>query len=173
MGNVGESLTRKLGPLPVWLWAVIAGVALYVVRARGSANAQAGGPPSAAATQAEAQLVAAEAQARASTLQQPMTVGPGEQIYDPNSGYLSNPNIDWPGILGVLGNGNSSSTPGPIDKGAGALAPQPKPKPRQKPKPKPRKKPVVGKGHKPPTHTKPGHHKRPTMIGTTRRGGPK
>lgn len=36
MNRVGQSLSRKLGPLPVWAWAIIAGVGLYVYRNRTS-----------------------------------------------------------------------------------------------------------------------------------------
>lgn len=34
MDHVGASLKRKLGPLPVWAWALIGGVSLYVYRNR-------------------------------------------------------------------------------------------------------------------------------------------
>jgi hypothetical protein len=36
-----EFLTRKLGPLPVWGWLVIAGVAVYVIRKRQAASSAA------------------------------------------------------------------------------------------------------------------------------------
>jgi hypothetical protein len=43
MGHVGESLKRKLGPLPVWGWALIAGIVLYVVRNRPGTSSGGGG----------------------------------------------------------------------------------------------------------------------------------
>lgn len=37
MNNVKNALTRKLGPLPVWAWALVAGVLLYYYRNRSGA----------------------------------------------------------------------------------------------------------------------------------------
>lgn len=42
MDHVGASLKRKLGPLPVWGWAVISGVILYYVRNRSSSSSGGG-----------------------------------------------------------------------------------------------------------------------------------
>lgn len=41
MGKIGQSLKRKVGPLPMWAWLGIAGVALYLYRRRQAASAAA------------------------------------------------------------------------------------------------------------------------------------
>ena len=94
-GGVGASLKRKVGPLPVWGWAILAGVILYYVRNRGAGSA-----------------TAAVAQQQASTTDQqpqsPVVLAPGETVYDPNTGYLSGGsggggnNINN-GILSIIG----------------------------------------------------------------------
>lgn len=89
--EIKDSLTRKLGPLPIWVWAVIAGVALYVVRNRMKSGSvvPGGAPPTAAATAAEAQLVTAEGNANALSIRTPVTLQPGERVFDPTTGFLS------------------------------------------------------------------------------------
>lgn len=74
--SIGNSLKRKLGPLPVWAWAVIAGIALYVIRSRQAPSAQA---VSAAQQQNQSDIPP----------QAPVVLSPGESVYDPNTGYMS------------------------------------------------------------------------------------
>lgn len=81
-------LTKKVGPLPLWAWALIGGVLLYVIRQRLSGGGSSSGTNSTAATQAEAQLVQAEGEAAAGMLQSQSILTPGESVYDPNSGLL-------------------------------------------------------------------------------------
>lgn len=91
MGNIGESLQRKLGPLPVWAWALGAGILLYLIRARkGGGAAQAAGSTGGD----QAQLISAEGTAVAQDTQPVTTLSTGEAVYDPNTGYLSAPNPD-------------------------------------------------------------------------------
>jgi len=67
--RVGASLKRKLGPLPVWAWAILAGGAVYLYRR------QAGGGGSSSSGDASTPL-------------DPITLAPGDRVYDPNSGQL-------------------------------------------------------------------------------------
>jgi hypothetical protein len=92
MSNLGNSLKRKLGPLPVWAWAIIAGVALYWYRNRkggglfgGLFGAGTGTTGTTATSATTAQLP-------------PTVLEPGESIYDPNTGALT-----------TTPNGNSAS----------------------------------------------------------------
>lgn len=103
-GSIKQSLTRKLGPFPVWAWVIGVGAILYVVRSRTSGGAGTSG--SVAATQAEAGLVAAEGQASALNTQQPQILAPGEQVYDPNTGAVMGgapDNSTTNSIIGLIG----------------------------------------------------------------------
>lgn len=135
--KVRESLTRKLGPLPVWAWALMLGAGIFLYRtargqytAGGGADASTSEPP------------------ESPEPQEPFTVGPGESVFDPNTGQL------------VHGSPDQGDTPEPMapvtlkpgqsvfDPNTGKLvtAPAPKP-PKRKRKPKP--KPHHGRGKKP------------------------
>lgn len=80
MGSIGQSLQRKLGPLPVWAWALIAGIGLYVIRNRNSGANQ--------SLAAQNQQAAAAASANQ---QNPVVLGPGESVYDPGTGVVTTP----------------------------------------------------------------------------------
>lgn len=73
--GIRNALTRKLGPLPAWAWAVIAGIGIYVYRNRsGKLNQPTPLQPS---------------QDNALPPQDQVTLQPGESVYDPNSGVLT------------------------------------------------------------------------------------
>lgn len=77
LNQIKTRLTNKLGPLPVWAWAAITGAAIYVYRVRkGTAAALVDntGIPTDTTT--------------AATPRDPVTLQPGEQVYDPNTGQL-------------------------------------------------------------------------------------
>ena len=76
VSRVREALTRKLGPLPVLAWALIAGVGLYLYRARNSAA----GPTASTDTNTP--------NTESTSPQDPVTLQPGESVYDPNTGAL-------------------------------------------------------------------------------------
>jgi hypothetical protein len=82
VSNVRQALTRKLGPLPVWAWALIAGIGLYMYRARHA--------PMTGADAASVDTTAPD-QTDASGQQDPVTLDPGETAYDPNTGQLVDP----------------------------------------------------------------------------------
>jgi hypothetical protein len=79
VSNVRQALTRKLGPLPVWAWALIAGIGLYMYRARHA--------PMTGADAASVDTTAPD-QTDASGQQDPVTLDPGQSVYDPNTGQL-------------------------------------------------------------------------------------
>lgn len=74
--GISGSLTRKVGPLPVWAWALIAGIGLYVIRNRSGA----GGVTASQAAMAQS--------AQNQNQLAPVTLSPGETVYDPNTGAL-------------------------------------------------------------------------------------
>lgn len=81
MSNVKKSLTRKIGPLPAWAWAIIAGVAIYVYRSRRALTTGAGTP-------ASADVNSPSVSDQTGGGQSPVTLQPGESVYDPNTGQL-------------------------------------------------------------------------------------
>lgn len=103
MANVKASLQRKLGPLPVWAWALIAGAALYVYRTRraigsasNAANLDATSPSAQDNTGSGSQL-------------DPVTLEPGQSAYDPNTGQL----VSAPGTPGNGGSNGDGSAADP------------------------------------------------------------
>lgn len=79
LDTIGAALKRKLGPLPVWVWAIIGGMVLYFLRSKGYFGG-------AGADQGET-LQPRQADAREP--QQSTLLQPGESVYDPNTGTLS------------------------------------------------------------------------------------
>lgn len=79
ISTIGASLKRKLGPLPVWAWAILGGAVVYFLRKRGYF----GGTGDASASALE------PSQVSATTPQQPVVLQPGESAYDPNSGSIT------------------------------------------------------------------------------------
>lgn len=77
MNKLTQSLKRKWGPLPVWAWAAITGAAIFVYRARTSL----GGSASTSTT-------APDVTDQTGSGAEPVTLGPGESVYDPNTGQL-------------------------------------------------------------------------------------
>jgi hypothetical protein len=77
LSEIKAALTRKLGPLPVWAWALIAGAAIFVYRSRrgGAANVPA--------------AVSPDITDQTAGLKDPLTLQPGESAYDPNTGQLT------------------------------------------------------------------------------------
>lgn len=109
--GISGSLTRKLGPLPVWAWAILAGVIIYYMRNRGGATS---GPSS-------SQLAAAQTAAADQTPQAPVVLAPGETVYDPNSGNLlggssNSGNNTGNGVLGLIAALASIEHPPPAHK---------------------------------------------------------
>lgn len=82
--GVAGSLQKKIGPLPVWAWAIIAGVLIYVIR-----NRMAGGTSAAAAAQQQQQQ-------NPTVPQTPIPLSPGQSVYDPNTGSLYTPTAGPP-----------------------------------------------------------------------------
>jgi hypothetical protein len=76
MSNIKDALTRKLGPLPAWAWALVAGIAVYWYRNKGlsltSSSTTTGGSVT----------------PNSPTPQPITTLAPGESAYDPNTGQL-------------------------------------------------------------------------------------
>lgn len=89
---MGESLKKKLGPLPAWAWLLLLAAVVYFYRKYTATSA---------ATDATAGTAP---DATTATPQDPVVLEPGESVYDPNTGQL-------------LGGGSSSS---PGDSGAGS-----------------------------------------------------
>jgi len=86
MTKLKQSLTRKVGPLPAWAWAIIAGTALYIYRSRQALASGAGTP---ASTDANSPGVTDQTGGGAGGGgAEPVTLGPGESVYDPNTGQL-------------------------------------------------------------------------------------
>lgn len=75
--DIRTALTRKFGPLPAWAWLTITAAAVYFYRSRNG-----GGTAAAAAATSDA------TPADPSTPQDPVTLGPGESVYNPNTGQL-------------------------------------------------------------------------------------
>lgn len=84
MTKLKQSLTRKIGPLPLWAWGIIAGVAIYVYRSRQALASGAGTP---ASTDANTPGISDQTGSGGGS-GEPVTLGPGESVYDPNTGQL-------------------------------------------------------------------------------------
>lgn len=81
-----ESLTKKVGPLPIWIWAIIALLLVWYYRNKLSGG---GTLSTSAVTPADA-----------TQQQSPVVLGPGESVYDPNTGQLSSAPGDTGGSTG-------------------------------------------------------------------------
>lgn len=77
MSDIRTALTRKFGPLPAWAWALIAGAALYAYRSRKGT-----------ATPASTDATSPSTSDQTAGLKDPLTLAPGESVYDPNTGHL-------------------------------------------------------------------------------------
>ena len=144
--NIKDSLTRKIGPLPAWAWAIIAFGGVWWYRSRtpmasGTGTGSVGPAPA--------------------TPQDQTTLQPGESVYDPNTGTLSTA----PGSAGTNGTTGSNDVATAIQDLATALMAGQQPglthtgagKPRKVPKltgqgavraPFGRRKPDAPKGYK-------------------------
>jgi len=115
MSNVKKSLTRKIGPLPVWAWALVVFGGVWYYRNKLSA-----------ASQTESGTgTGSVGPAAPPDLGPPIDVPPGDSIYDPNNpGVL----VTAPGGDGSGGNGGGSgggSTTGPSNGGGGGSSTPP------------------------------------------------
>lgn len=79
MADMKRALTRKLGPLPAWAWAIVAFVAVYWYRNRTGGGT---GVLSTGATNQPGPITSDLNPQPQTTLQ------PGEAVYDPNTGAL-------------------------------------------------------------------------------------
>lgn len=103
LDTIGAALKRKLGPLPVWMWAMIGGAILYFLRQRGYLK---GGDTTTGEALQPSQRATDPRQA-------PTVLQPGESAYDPNSGTLTT-------APGGGGDGGASGSGIGGDGGAGA-----------------------------------------------------
>lgn len=105
MSNIGETLKRKFGPLPVWGWTIVAFIAVYWYRNKSGLSAK-------------VQTVSTGGSITpVSPAPQPITtLGPGESAYDPNTGQL----VSSPG--GSDGSGGMADPSNAIDNLAQAIA---------------------------------------------------
>lgn len=142
--NIEQSLKNKFGPLPVWAWALITGAGIYVYRARKGAYST-----GSAATDTTSGTAADTGSG--TTPQDPVTLQPGESVYDPNTGQL-------------VGGSASPQEPLTLDPGQGVYDPNSgqldtfpsitttsKPTPKKAGKHKPKKKAQHHKGKAAPT----------------------
>lgn len=101
LDRIKSALTRKIGPFPAWGWLTIILVAVYWYRHHTSSTTTAATATTDTSTPA--------------TPQDPVTLQPGESVYDPNTGGL----VTAPG--GGSGSGdNSTSTGGGDTSGTSA-----------------------------------------------------
>lgn len=80
LDSIGAALKRKLGPLPVWVWAILGGIVVYFLRSRGYFGSTLGTDTGTTLQPSQRPTDAPQAQT---------VLQPGESIYDPNSGALS------------------------------------------------------------------------------------
>lgn len=165
--TIGAALRRKLGPLPVWIWAIIGGVIVYWMRSKGYFSGVLGS----GSTQTGEALQPSQRNATPPQAQVPLQ--PGESVYDPNTGALSTAPGGDTGIGESSGTGTDPSQS--IDDLANAIAAgftthvvvdRTKPKKTKKSAAKHDKKP-----HKPTKRTatkKPAHHQKPGHKGNTK-----
>lgn len=149
MSRVKEALTRKLGPLPAWAWLLIVGAGVWWYRNRNSSVSGTG---------------TGNVSPTPVTPQDPVTLDPGQSVYNPNTGSLSTA----PG--GGTDNGTSGAGSG-NDGGGGGSSNQTPEQVDSKPTiiqiiqgKKRRIKPKVNQGKGPSKttkHTKPGEKQRP------------
>lgn len=163
MSEIKVALQRKFGPLPAWAWALIAGAAIYVYRTRKAI----GTTDNAANLDANTPGITDNTSAG----RDPLTLSPGESVYDPASGQL----------IGTAPEQQPGATPEPqspitldpgqavYDPSTGSLLTNPKAptKPKAKPKPKGKRKPKPKGKHQPVKPVrKPGHgKKKPRAMG--------
>lgn len=151
--SIRNALTRKLGPLPAWAWAIIAGIGIYVYRNRsGRLNQPTPLQPS---------------QDNAQPPQDQVTLQPGESVYDPNSGVLTTApggdNTDLANAYNALAKAIAAATATTTANPKGGGSEQPVPPsgnrgPRSKPKGK-GKHPNENKPHPGRKLTERGHRK--------------
>jgi hypothetical protein len=79
---------RKFGPLPAWAWAAIGAVALVIVRRSPSLGAGLGGGSAGARPVTDATSPDTSDGTAGPPSRDPVTLQPGESVYDPNSGEL-------------------------------------------------------------------------------------
>lgn len=118
MSEIRNALSRKFGPLPAWAWAAIGLAAVFAYRSLRGEYAP-GATTGGTGTDGSADFTPPERQ-------EPVTLQPGESVYDPNTGQL-------------VGTAPEQQTPEPTTPDAPPLnptAPKP-PKVKRKPKPKP------------------------------------
>lgn len=162
VSNVRAALTRKFGPLPVWAWAFLAGGAIFLYRSMHGQYAA-----NSAATGTDTSGSASDGSG--STAADPVTLSPGESVYNPATGQLvSTAPEQQPGA--DPGTPPDPSLPITLDPGqavydptTGSFLTNAKAKVRTKVKRKPKPKP-----HHKPSHPKhPGHkgHGRPKPHG--------
>lgn len=111
LDTIGAALRRKLGPLPVWVWAILGGGVLYYLRSRGMIGSLVPGDGQ------SGQTLQPQQRTESTTEPQPTTtLQPGESAYDPNTGTLhtapggsSEESNDGSGGGGGSGNANDPS----------------------------------------------------------------
>lgn len=155
LDSIGAALRRKLGPLPVWIWAIAGGVVVYFLRSKGYFQGVLGGNVDQGTTLQPRQDSA--------TPPQPVTsLQPGESVYDPNSGALTTaPGNDSGGVgavpdqsqaledLAAAIEGGFTTT---VNVKQPAAKKPVKKKAKAKVKKSPKRKPKPKKAHTPSTH---------------------
>ncbi len=110
MDKVKEALTRKLGPLPAWAWLTIFGVGYYLYKNKIASSS---------ATQATSTVPSPV------TPQSPITVSPGDSVYNPNTGTLTTApggSSGGSGGGGGYSSGGSGSGSGSLNNALNAIA---------------------------------------------------
>jgi hypothetical protein len=100
--GIQGSLARKLGPLPIWLWAIVGFGLVWYYRNKLSAGSTSGTGTGSVAP-------------AAATPQAQTTLQPGESVYDPNTGALTTAPGAVPGTTttadtGIGSNGAATAT---------------------------------------------------------------
>lgn len=129
MSDIRTALTRKFGPLPAWAWLTIFGAAVYFYRTRMSG----GGSGRTLATETKPDIQPTDPV----TPQSPVTLQPGESVYDPNTGQLIGTAPEqqpgaYPEVTAPLGEApsfNMDPDPGPAAEPGKAKAAAPATKP--------------------------------------------
>lgn len=102
--DIRAALTRKFGPLPAWAWLTIFAGAVYLWRRRSGGGV-------AAATQD----TGTSGDTSAPEPQEPITLGPGESAYNPNTGQLVTGSPATPDTSGngpiIIGPGETAYDP--------------------------------------------------------------
>lgn len=137
--TIGTALRRKLGPFPVWVWAIAGGGVLYLLRAQGYFGSR---------VETGETLQPSQADAREPQAQVPLQ--PGESVYDPNTGGLTTAPGGEVGDADLPDDENTKLLTAIL-----AAVTKKKPKPRAAKHKKPKhKKPKAKPAHK----QKPVHH---------------